>query len=131
MTRYAYRYPDGVAGLAVLLLRVASALVALAVAASISASPVSANLPCLVAALGALGLILGFATRWIALLLGIAVIVAAVGTQLPQQLLLLGHLGGCAALALMGPGAYSIDARRHGRRVIQLQPRTPDRGDKD
>lgn len=128
MTRYAYRYPDGVAGLALLILRVACALVALGVAASLSARPVSANFPCLIAALGALGLILGLATRWIALLLGIAVVVAAVGADSPQQLLLAGHLGGCAALALMGAGAYSIDARRHGRRVIQLQANTPDRG---
>lgn len=131
MTRYAYRYPDGVAGLALLFLRVACALVALAVAALLSGSSLSANLPCVVAALGALGLILGFATRWIALLLGLAVLVAAPGTQLTQQWLLLGHLGGCAALALMGAGAFSIDARRHGRRVIQLPPKPPDRGDKD
>jgi hypothetical protein len=39
-------------------------------------------------------------------------------------------MGGCAAiailnalaLALIGPGAYSIDARRFGRRIVVLPP---------
>jgi hypothetical protein len=30
------------------------------------------------------------------------------------------------ALALLGPGAYSIDAYRFGRRVVVLPPRNPD-----
>jgi hypothetical protein len=34
---------------------------------------------------------------------------------------------GCAALGLLGPGAYSIDANVFGRRVIRLEPRGPDR----
>jgi hypothetical protein len=32
-----------------------------------------------------------------------------------------------AALGLLGPGAYSIDASVFGRRVIRLEPRGPDR----
>ena len=36
-----------------------------------------------------------------------------------------------AALLLLGPGAFSMDAHRYGRRVILLKPRSPDRGMRD
>ena len=32
----------------------------------------------------------------------------------------------CLALAMLGPGAYSIDAYRFGRRVVVLPPHDPD-----
>ena len=42
------------------------------------------------------------------------------------------HLLACAgcvgALALLGPGAFSIDAKWYGRRVIRLVGRSPDGG---
>jgi putative oxidoreductase len=131
MTRYAYRYPDGAVGLALLFLRMCYAFVAFGVAVELSATPVNANVLHLVAGLTALLLVIGFATRWVALLLGIEVVVAMVMSSPVQQLLLAGHLGGCVAMVLIGAGAYSTDARRHGRRVIQLQANTPDRGADD
>jgi uncharacterized membrane protein YphA (DoxX/SURF4 family) len=77
-------------------------------------------------------LVAGLATRSVALLLGVAVAFALVDATDPlRQLLLAGHVGGCAAIMLVGPGAYSLDARRHGRRVIHLQSNTPDRGTDD
>jgi putative oxidoreductase len=131
MTRYAYRYPDGATGLALLFLRMCYAFVAFGVAAALPAIPVGAIFLHVAAGLAALFLVTGFATRWVALLLGIAVVIALAMTSPVQQLLLAGHIGGCAAMVLMGAGAYSIDARRHGRRVIQLQANTPDRGAND
>jgi putative oxidoreductase len=131
MTRYAYRYPDGATGLALLFLRMCYAFVAFGVAAALPAIPVGAIFLHVAAGLAALFLVTGFATRWVALLLGIAVVIALAMTSPVQQLLLVGHIGGCAAMVLMGAGAYSIDARRHGRRVIQLQANTPDRGAND
>ncbi|MGH6755355.1 MAG: hypothetical protein ACREDP_24640, partial [Bradyrhizobium sp.] len=122
------RYPDGVAGFALLVVRLCYAFVAFGVASMLSAIPVSAPLLHLAAGLAALFLLIGFATRWVALLLGVAVVVALAMSGPVQQLLLAGHLGGCAAIALVGAGAFSIDARRHGRRVIHLQTSTPDRG---
>lgn len=131
MTRYAYRYPDGATGLALLFLRICYAFVAFGVVAALSAIPTGANVLHLAAGLTALLLVIGFATRWVALLLGIAVVVALAMSSPVQQLLLAGHIGGCAAMVLIGAGAYSIDARRHGRRVIRLQANTPDRGADD
>ena len=132
MTKYAYRYPDGVVGLALLLARICYAFAAFGVAAALSKTSLSVGFLHLAAGLTALLLVTGFATRLIALLLGMAVVVALVISSSPaQQLLLAGHVGGSAALALIGAGAFSIDARRHGRRVIQLQTNTPDRGAND
>jgi uncharacterized membrane protein YphA (DoxX/SURF4 family) len=128
MTKYLCRYPDGIAGVALLFVRLCYALVAFGVAAVLSAIPAGANVLHLVAGLAALLLVIGFATRWVALILGVAVVVALPMSGPVQQLLLAGHLGGCATLVLIGAGAYSIDARRHGRRVIHLQANTPDRG---
>jgi putative oxidoreductase len=128
MTRYAYRYPDGVVGFALLLIRMCYAFVTFGVAATLSISPSSVHLIHTGAGLIALFLVLGFATRLAALFLGIAVVVMLVKSGLAQQLLLAGHIGGCLAIVLAGAGAFSIDARRHGRRVIRLQTRTPDRG---
>ena len=131
MAKYISRYPDGAAGVALLLVRVCYAFVAFGVTAALSPIPIGANVLHSAAALSALFLVIGFATRWVALLLGIAVVVALTLSGPDQQLLLAGHIGGCTAIVLMGAGAFSIDARRHGRRVIQLQTSTPDRGVND
>lgn len=128
MTKYACRYPDGTAGIALLLARVCYAFVAFGVASALSAIPAGATFLYPAAGLAAVLLAIGFATRWVALLLGIAVVAAAALSGPAQQLLLVGHIGGCAAIALVGAGAYSVDARRHGRRVIRLRTSTPDRG---
>lgn len=131
MIKYVYRYPDGTVGVALLLVRMCYAFVAFGIAAALSAISISTHLLYLAAGLIALLLVIGFATRLVALLLGIAVVVALTTSSPVQQMLLAGHVGGCAAITLMGAGAFSIDARRHGRRVIQLQANTPDRGTPD
>lgn len=131
MTKYISRYPDGAAGVALLFVRVCYAFVAFGVTAALSTISIGVNFIHSAAALAALFLVIGFATRWVALLLGLAVVVALTHSGPDQQMLLAGHIGGCAAIVLMGAGAFSIDARRHGRRVIQLQTNTPDRGAND
>ena len=131
MTRYTYRYPDGATGFALLFLRICYAFVAFGVVTTPSAIPMSAGLLHLAAGLAALLLAVGFATRWVALALGMSIVTALAMSSPGQQLLLAGHVGGCAAMVLIGAGAYSIDARRHGRRVIQLHANTPDRGADD
>jgi putative oxidoreductase len=131
MTNYVWRFPDGATGLGLLLVRACYASVAFAIAATLPASAAWSHLGYLIAGLVALLLAMGFATRVAAVLLGVAVAAALPVSNPVQQLLLAGHLGGCAAIALLGPGAFSIDARRHGRRVIHLQANSPDRGTDD
>jgi len=82
---------------------------------------------------GALAVLLvgGFATRAAAIVLGIAILAALPFSASLQVPLLAANLGGCAAMALLGAGAYSLDARRHGHRVIHVQTRPPDRGGAD
>lgn len=131
MANYAIRYPDGVAGLGLLLVRACYASVAFGVAAMPPPVPVATGALYVTAGLIALALVAGFATRGAALLLGAAVIAALPASAPVQQLLLAGHAGGCAAMVLLGAGAFSIDARRHGRRVIHLRTSPPDRGEPD
>jgi hypothetical protein len=131
MSNYACRYPDDAAGLALLLIRMSYAFVAFAVVAMLPMEFIGTTLLHLAAGLVAFLLLIGLATRWVALLLGVAVAVALAKAGPIQQLLLAGQIGGCAAIVLIGPGAFSVDARRHGRRVIHLKTNTPDRGAND
>jgi uncharacterized membrane protein YphA (DoxX/SURF4 family) len=129
MTRFEYRYPDGAAGIALLLLRVGQAAAAPVVAAALTPLAGAAALAHALAWLAGLLLVLGLATRLVAVALGGAVVAILLLPSGLDPLLLAGETAGCAAIALMGAGAWSLDARRHGRRVIRLQSRTPDRGD--
>lgn len=122
------RYPDGAFGAALLLIRACYAFVAFGVATAMSATPETTHVIRGAAGVAAVCLAVGFATRWIALALGIAVTFALTKSMPGEQLLLVGHIGSCLAIALMGAGAFSLDARRYGRRVIQLAPNSPDRG---
>lgn len=117
--------------MALLLIRVGYALAAFGVTATLPGGAQASIALYLAAALVALCLLLGFATRGAALILGVAIVVALVSASPMQQLILAGHVGGCMLIALIGAGAFSIDARRHGRRVIHLQTKTPDRGADD
>jgi hypothetical protein len=128
MIQYVNRYPDGAAGIALLLLRICHAFVAFGMANLLSTTPASSHFLQYAAALAALLLVIGLATRWVALLLGLGVLAAITMSGVIQQLLLAGVVGGCMAIVLIGAGAFSLDARRHGRRVIQFQTPPPDRG---
>jgi hypothetical protein len=108
-------FPSGAAGVGLLLLRLSVAAWLLSIAPEGSAE--AWRLLALLAV--ALGLLGGFPTRLLALLsifLGLAMTSASLT-------LLLGALPGALAacsLAFAGPGAFSIDARRFGRRTVRL-----------
>ena len=131
MTNYLSRFPDGAAGLGLLLARTCCAPAAFGVAALLPSFSIGATTLRLATGVVALLLTAGFATRVSAVVLGVAVIAAFPGATPLEQLLLAGNMGVCAAIVLLGAGAYSIDARRHGRRVVYLRTRTPDRGEED
>lgn len=123
------RYPDGAFGAALLLVRLCYGLVGFGLVPMIADTPQTELLLRGIASIAALGLLVGFATRWIALALCAGVVAALMRATAPSETLLFaGHLGACLALAAMGAGAFSLDARLYGRRVIQLAPNTPEGG---
>ena len=119
------RYPDGAAGIALVLLRLACAWIAFLVIARVPFPQFSPDASIVVsAALAlALALALGFGTRIVAFVLAAAAIATAFMTGSDSALTMIARACGCAALGLLGPGAYSIDANLFGRRVIRLEPR--------
>jgi hypothetical protein len=120
MTSAFFSYPDGAAGLGLLLFR-------LAVAGSLLALPGMFAGPSdwrpLVVVPVAVGLCAGWRTRLFAVAGVAAVPILAWDSLMTAPVLLL--LVDGAALALMGPGAFSADARLFGRRTLFL----PDRRD--
>jgi hypothetical protein len=125
------RYPDGPTGLALLLLRVASGLILWPASAALWGNHANWWLTAIPAAVLLLALLAGLGTRIAA---GLIILMLAIGLRTAQGetlFLLLASVGSVGALVLLGPGAYSIDARRFGRRVIQVGPRSPDRGGAD
>jgi putative oxidoreductase len=127
VTRFLSRYPDGVAGIALVLLRLAAAWIAVLAIACLRLPHVSPNASIVVAAAFALALAFGFGTRIVAFVIAAAAVATAFMTDSNIALTMLARACCCAALGLLGPGAYSIDANVFGRRVIRLEPRAPDR----
>lgn len=120
MTSYVCRFPDGTVGAGLLVLRLGIvAMLASAAIATRAPQPLAMLLQ-LGAGLFALMLLVGITTRSVALLCGALVLVALPGASPP--IALLDELGSAIAVVLLGPGAYSLDARLHGRRVIHVRP---------
>jgi putative oxidoreductase len=132
-------FPDGLPGLGLLLLR-AIAGVALASCGVIHliAWQEARLLPLIVATLSSIcGLLLLFGLfNWLACSLGalISLVTALTLIQVPVSDVLSAKVSGMftavitVALLCLGPGAYSLDARRHGRReiIIPTRPRSSD-----
>jgi putative oxidoreductase len=130
MVKFLSRYPDGSPGAGLLLLRFSCALVAYPVLARLPLPPSVLRLVLLPAAAGiALALALGFGTRTVALLLAVTALAAVPTLGADGAFMFIASAGGGGALALLGPGAYSIDARVFGRQVIRFKSRSPGSGD--
>jgi len=121
-------YPDGSAGIALLLLRFSCALTGFPTLAHLWPAPAGGNAATIASGIMALALASGFSTRITALLLGVALIADLSITSGSFAPFLLALAGVAGTLVLLGPGAYSLDALRYGRRVIRLERRSPDQG---
>jgi len=112
-----YAFLGGAPGAGLLLLRFGTAfLVPLAVFISLS-PPLWLDIAVV---LLALSLALGFAVRVAASLSALVILFTASRNSGALEAVLILQALQAVALALLGAGAYSIDARLFGRRVIQL-----------
>ena len=114
-------FPNGLPGAGLLLLRIVSSVLIIAEAVSTIASAPGAHMLALqsIVILAALLLLLGVWTP----IAGLAVAALEFGMALfgangVENSILLATLG--AALAALGPGAHSIDAKLYGRKRIQI-----------
>jgi len=124
MQRLFSTFPDGRPGAGLLLLRAAAAIAvvrsALYLAAAGSQTP-GAWLVASVSAVAGVCVLIGFMTPAASVVMGAMVAIA--WSQAPLEAFPHGFgvpllIGVSAALALIGPGAFSVDARLFGRRRI-------------
>ena len=116
-------FPDGAPGVGILFLRFAVGATLVAIASG----PRAPALPALIVMGGlALTLLMGFMTAiaalLVAVLLGVCVAFGGFAAG-PLEAATLAH---SLALALLGPGAYSLDARLFGRRRLIFESRKQD-----
>jgi hypothetical protein len=120
MRRLFAMFPTGASGCGLILLRVLAALSLQADASGHLALTAHTSVPGVGLILLSLALLVGLLTPIVALLAaaleaGMLISSASAGIALMLQGPVI-----CVALALLGPGAYSIDARLFGSRVVVL-----------
>jgi hypothetical protein len=118
MCKMFYAFLGGAPGTGLLLSRLCTAfLLSLAVFVYLS-PPLWLDIA---VALLAFSLAAGFAVRVAASLAALVILFTATQTSGPLEAVLMLQALQAVALALLGAGAYSVDARLFGRRVIQLK----------
>jgi hypothetical protein len=120
MRRLFANFPTGAPGWGLILLRVVAALTLQADASGHLVLTSHTSLPGVGLIVLSLALLVGWLTPIVAVLsaaVEVAMLFASASTGIP--LMLQGPVI-CIALALLGPGAYSLDARLFGTRVVVL-----------
>jgi len=116
MQRLFSAFPNSLPGAGLLLLRLCDGLLLLFHSAIRSGFPISLEgLAQLVAASAGILILVGLATPFAAAIGGVVVLCIAAPIETHIVLATIG-----VSLALLGPGAWSIDARLYGRRRIDL-----------
>ena len=114
-------FPQGGPGLALFLLRTSVAATFLIEALRHSSGGPSYVLLAAVLLISA-SLTIGFLTPLLSFVVCMSAMVALLIGLLADSLALVSLILNSAALALLGPGAYSMDARLFGRRVVVVLP---------
>lgn len=131
MVKYLSRHPDGATGVALTLIRISCALIVFPLLARSPLHVLFSGLATIFPGVIALALAAGFGTRAIAFMFACVAFVDVLMARSGVRLTMVAHAAEYAALVLLGPGAYSVDAMVFGRRVVRLDPGTPDRGTGD
>ena len=116
-------FPHGAPGFALLLLRISVALVLLINAVANCCSPASSRLLFATVLLVTISLIIGFLTQYLSVITAaFAVANLLIGPHAGDYFYVFPFLD-AVVLGLLGPGAYSLDARLFGRSVTVMPPR--------
>lgn len=115
-------FPQGAPGVALLLLRLSVAAILVMEAAKCSGAS-SILLLCAVVVLMSVSLSIGFLTPYLSVIACAAAIANLLIGPDSGKLIHVFPVIDAAALTLLGPGAYSLDARLFGRRVTVVAPR--------
>jgi uncharacterized membrane protein YphA (DoxX/SURF4 family) len=116
-------FPPGGPGIGLLLLRISVAATFVLIVAN-RADLSTIHLIFVGALLIALSLVIGLLTPYLSFVVCMYALVNLFGASSRlDELLFASLMLNAAALALLGPGAYSIDARLFGRRVVVVPPR--------
>jgi hypothetical protein len=115
-------FPHGGPGLALFLLRIS--VVALILLGAGSRLDVSASHILFAGVLLiCVFLVIGFLTPVVSFIACLSAFIDLVLGYRMESLVFVSLILNCSSLALLGPGAYSVDARLFGRRVMVLPPR--------
>ena len=115
-------FPHGGPGVGLLLLRLSVAAILVMDAAKCSGASFILLL-CALVALMSVSLSIGFLTPYLSVVACAAAIVNLLISSNSGNLFHVFPVINAAALTLLGPGAYSLDARLFGRRVTVVAPR--------
>jgi len=130
-------FPSGRPGIGLLLMRTALGCIAIALG-TLELASLSQHTPVVwivgsLLSLGGVGLIAGFVTPFASMLSGFCVLTIALSWvpgppvgSMGVTLFTLLTLATAIGIALLGPGAFSVDAVLFGRREIVIPPRPPE-----
>jgi len=115
-------FPQGGPGIALFLLRTSVAVIFFMNAAKL-VSGSSVQLVFAGIALMSIALAIGFLTPYLSVMAYLSAAAHLVIGSSSSNLVYVFEICNAAALALLGPGAYSVDAKLFGRRVTVVHPR--------